>query len=63
MRKIICDKCGKDVPLLVATDAVRIQLPSFAKTVPGEALDIDLSSRCVARLKRWVTERDPESAP
>ena len=57
MRKIVCDKCGREdlAPLRPERFAVEIKMPS-------QTFHIDLCERCTMRLKNWATERDPVAA-
>lgn len=54
MRVIVCDKCGNDdlAPLRPEWFSVEVRLPDGHKHV-------DLCKRCQARLKGWLSDRDP----
>ena len=57
MRKISCDKCGREdlTPLRPERFAVEIKLPSGT-------IHVDLCVSCAGRLKNWCDSRDPVAA-
>lgn len=56
VRKIECDKCGKDLASLRPEwFGVKVELPT-------QHLSIDLCESCTRRLKAWCESRDPVAA-
>ena len=56
MRKIICDKCLKELP------ASRPEWGSTDVKLPKKQVSVDLCDRCQARLERWLSDPDPQEA-
>lgn len=57
MRKVVCDKCGRDdLPTANHEPTVNIEFGN------GAEINLDLCKDCCNRLRAWAQEPDPQVA-